>query len=538
MSYVQPNSRIEFFDDIGISQDYNDTLYFVDVNAKDTYFSNINRLAHVDRCYYARDNRGFVRVELPMVTLIHAQYMRFKNTSYENKWWYAFVKDVIYINDNTTEVQFELDPMMSWMGEFHPRNCFVERQHSTSDAIGDNIVDEGISFGDYVYSHADNNVNVHTRSGKFTDWVYLIFVTEPTVIANPVAKALGIYSGLSVYIYADDATGINAMTAFLKLDNILTNVQLICYLPDAFIPRIPNYELPYSGATDYSSASRQDAPVIYLQQLDRYFSDIDGYTNIRNNKLFTYPYNMIAVWNSETEENTYAYELFDQLPNDNHIYFNLYSAISEKSEILCAPRGYKGLGVAYNESSAMNHFPLCAWTSDAFMAYLAQKLSNPSGIISSGSNALNAVSAGGELATAGVAGTGAMIGMELAQLGKALLTPNPRHGESITDPMVLVRQKDFWFFRKTIRGQYAKIIDDYFTMFGYADRTVHEPNMNARVRFTYVKTIGCKIDCRCPASDADFIESLFNRGIRFWKNHLDIGNYTDANLPNPVGGNT
>ena len=529
MSYVQPNSRIEFFDDIGISEDYNDTLYFVSESAKDTYFDSINRLAHVDKCYYARDHRGFVRVELPMSTLIHSQYMRFKNTSYENKWWYAFVKDVAYINDNTTEVQFELDPMMSWMGEFHPASCFVERQHSETDDVGANIVDEGLAIGDYVYSHADNNVNVHTRTGKFNTWVYMVFVSEPAVIANPVAKALGIYSGLSVYIYGDDSTGIDRLTDFLKLDQIITNVQLICYLPDAFIPRIPNYQIPYSGATDYSDTSRELAPVIYLQQLDRSFTDIDGYTDIKNNKLFTYPYNMIAVWNSETEENTYAYELFEKLTNDDHIYFNLYSAISEKSEILCAPRGYKGLGVAYNESLAMNHFPICAWTSDAFMAYLAQKLSNMTGFASSREKDVTVKQASAKIAEYASPAVG--ITAELTEMGRALLTPNERQGESITDPMVLVKQKDFWFYRKTIRGQYAKIIDDYFTMFGYADRTVHVPNMNARTRFTYVKTIGCKIDCRCPASDADFIEELFNKGIRFWKSHTDIGNYTSPNPP-------
>ena len=68
-------------------------------------------------------------------------------------------------------------------------------------------------------------------------------------------------------------------------------------------------------------------------------------------------------------------------------------------------------------------------------------------------------------------------------------------------------------------------------MFGYPDGTVHSPNMNARTRFTYVKTIGCKINCRCPASDADFIEELFNKGIRFWKDHTQIGNYTSPNAP-------
>ena len=530
MSYIQPNSTIDFYDDIGISQDYNDTLYFASESAKDGYFDNLsstNRLARAEKCYYTRDNRGFVRVELPMQTLIHAQYMRFKNTGYENKWWYAFVKDVVYINDHTTEVQFDLDPMMTWMGSFSLSSCYVERQHSTSDNVGDNIVDEGLGVGDYVYSYANNNVNTHVRSGKFSTWVYMVFLTEPAVIANPVAKALGIYSGLSIYIYGDDATGIARLTDFLKLDNIITNVQMICYVPDAFIPRIPNYELPYTGATDYSSTSRDLSPVIFLQQLDRTFTDIDGYTPVRNNKLFTYPYNMVSVWNSENKENNYAYELFEHLNNDDHIYFNLHSAISEKTEILCSPRGYKGLGVAYNEMSVMNHFPVCAWTSDAFMAYLAQKLSNNTGYASRAEKDITAKQAITKIAE--YANPAVAITAELADIGRAVLTPNEPHGESITDPLVVVKQKDFWFYRKTIRSEYAQIIDNYFTMFGYADRTVHVPNMHARTRFTYVKTIGCKINCRCPASDADFIEELFNKGIRFWVSHTDIGNYSDDN---------
>ena len=68
-------------------------------------------------------------------------------------------------------------------------------------------------------------------------------------------------------------------------------------------------------------------------------------------------------------------------------------------------------------------------------------------------------------------------------------------------------------------------------MFGYAQKKVDVPNMDARPYWTYVKTIQCKINSRCPASDADFIEKCFNRGIRFWKDHRDIGNYSLNNEP-------
>ncbi len=576
MSYIQPNSRIEFFDDIGISQDYNDTLYFPTLAAKDTYFSNIDRLAHVDKCYYARENRGFVRVELPMNTMIHAQYMRFKNTSYENKWWYAFVKDVNYINDNTTEVQFELDPMMTWMGEFSLSNCFIERQHSETDVVGDNLVDEPVNCGEYTNSFANNGAVNHVRTGLFGNWVYMVFVSEPTVIANPVAKALGIYSGLSVYIYGDNNAGLTAMTTFLKLDGILQNTQMICYVPEDLIPRIPNYELPYSGATDYSSADRELAPIIKLFAVDGSFSTIDGYEP-RNKKLFTYPYNMLAVWNSEDKDQIYKYELFKREQGDTRVWFNIQSNISEKSEIICAPRSYRNIGVNYSEGSYMREFPMCSWVSDAWMAYLAQTLTGmPVRLLTAGlvdglfsiTSTQSVSSSVDSLTRQNVEANGQVMppvrlnGQTLKypyindsqekkstpsiQLGPAMsrtilselmsglehsVTPNSSHGQASTDVMVVNRQKDFWFYRRTVRAEYAKIIDNYFTMFGYAQKKLGTPNMNARQRFTYVKTIGCKINCRCPASDADFIENLFNRGIRFWKNHTQIGNYSDDNLP-------
>ena len=150
MAYIQPNSTIEFFGDLNLSDNYDDTLYFPTVEAKDAYFTAIPKLATAPTCSYTRENRGFVRVEIPMSALIGANYMRFKNTSFENKWWYAFVKKVDYVNNLTTEVEFEIDTIMSWMGTFTLNECYIERQHTLRDGIGNNICDEGLPTGEYV----------------------------------------------------------------------------------------------------------------------------------------------------------------------------------------------------------------------------------------------------------------------------------------------------------------------------------------------------------------------------------------------------
>lgn len=561
MAYVQPNSRIEFFTDLGLSQDYNDTLYFPSVSAKDAYFANIDRLAHVDKCYYAREHRGFVRVELPMVTLIHAQYMRFKNTSYENKWWYAFVDDVNYVNDNTTEVKFTIDPMMTWMGEFEITDCYIERQHGATDVVGDNIIDEPVNIGTYV-------TNDITRTGHFKNWSYIVFFS-PNVLGqfteSDINDDLGIYSGLSAIIFPDDGTAATKLDIYRVVEVIFGSVQMVAYVPDDFVPYLPNVQ----GYND--PQTRQTAPVIHTHSIARSttVNNIDGYTP-RNKKLYTAPYNMLCVINTEGEENTYRYEFFAD--NQTHtIDFQIASSINERSQIRLAPYDYKGQSVNQEEIMTMNDFPYATWASDAFMAYMAQSLSDsPVRLMASGSNRKDnsdsnttssseydrsrilsngrVVRTTGGLAEGikGVAeGVASASNLAVSQsiqiganIGKAFLTPNSVKGGSAADVTTLLGKgsyagsyKDFWFFRKSINRQNAEIIDNYFTMFGYAQKKVGKPNMNARTRFTYVKTVQSKINCMCPASDADFIEECLNRGIRFWKDHTQIGNYHDDNLP-------
>lgn len=527
MAYVQPNSRIEFFDDIGITKDYNDTLYFATMAQKDAYFGNINRLAHVDNCYYARDNRGFVRVELPMNTLIHAQYMRFKNTSFENRWWYAFVDDVIYVNNNTTEVQFTLDPMMSWMGSFTIAQCFVERQHSTVDYIGSNVIPEPVTYNEPVI----RSRTLGSITGGFG--VVLFMAHHETAWIDPSlnmrllqpTKIGGIYNGLDM-IYCADATALQFVLDTLTTENWINEVVAIKMLP-------MNFEPPASTVGNLVSV-HYDATKPY--------TDISGYTP-KNNKLFTYPYNYLLVDNSEGQQNVFKYELFGQVPPNQNNYtsysFDAYGAWQSDMQLILVPSGYNGSGYGnFEERIGMQDFPSCSWNVDTYKASLAQKESNlPARLLSSalsavGTSVLRPTTTQHATSIAASEGVNAISDI----LASKILPPNMPtlvKGSQAGNPLLgfTPTNKDFVFLEMNINAQDAQIIDNYFTMFGYADNTVHTPNMHARPHWTFVKTRDCKIDCNCPASDADRIEEIFNRGIRFWVDHTEIGNYSLNNSP-------
>lgn len=94
MAYIAPNSTIEIFGDVSLAPEQDDTLYFASVGAKDSYFSGLNKLATFTAQSYQRRDRGYIRVEATMAQLYTACYMRYKNTSFENKWFYAFITGV------------------------------------------------------------------------------------------------------------------------------------------------------------------------------------------------------------------------------------------------------------------------------------------------------------------------------------------------------------------------------------------------------------------------------------------------------------
>ena len=538
MSYIPPNSTVEIFGDLGLTPTHDDTLYFASTADKDSYFSALTKLGTYSNLSYSRRNRGVIRVQAPMATLVGASYMRFKNTSFENKWFYAFVTAVEYVNNITTDIFFEVDVIMTWMGAFTLGQCYVERQHVTNDSIGANIADEGLKCGEYVCEGS-------TTTAMFGDYRIAFYKTF-----NPDKDAVGIvplrqgtYIPLIVdfYEYTDNAIQylddrINALVQDNRGDEIL------------MMRLVPYY---FADPTGYDIVTGSFS-------VEKPYNDINGYIP-KNNKLYCYPYKYLEVVNCEGDNMGYKYEFFNTLPDatsSGYAFFRIEgSAETPETNIMCIPQNYNGEQYAYELSIIMQNFPTIAWNIDGYKAYIAQRDSTLFGDITAG-GVTGALTGAIEGANYGIAGggigglAGALAGAATGSLTNVVNSmgnvisdiqndmlkgyipsrfPVTTKGKLSANLLAQSREKNFYFRKMCITKNYASMIDDYFTMYGYAVRNTLTPNMNARPNFTYVKTKGCIVHCNCPAEDARAIEVMFDNGIRFWKNHNNIGNY---NLPN------
>ena len=524
MAYIQPNSTIEFFGDLNLSDNYDDTLYFPSVAAKDAYFTALPKLATAPTCTYTRENRGYVRVEIPMSTLIGANYMRFKNTSFENKWWYAFVTKVDYINNQTTEIQFEIDTIMSWMGTFTLHECYIERQHTLRDGIGNNICEEGLPTGEYI-------VQSHEKK-TFGGPIRPVMVYLPAGSTSVNGSFIGnVYQGFNVEKF-DSVESLNLALTELLQQNQLDNVVSIysCYEE---IANSKNNTVEYTVGKPYSS--------------------LNGYVP-RNKKLFCYPYNYLLVDNSQGEQAEFMYEYFNTLPDNTSsgdCKFEVRWLVGGNCELRLCPEDYKGSnGRLLAERLGISNFPVGSWSSNAYEGYLAQKnaylehdinLHGLGAIGTAASGAVTGAMAGGGLGALAGAGIGLIAGLGASVASDVFgnmmenkykpTTPMKVKGDKAINSVFADNDMTFHFYKMCITKNYAMMLDSYFDMFGYAVKQHGVPNMNARPNWTFVKTIGCSVGGNIPADDASKIEDIFNRGIRFWKNHNNIGNYSLNNAP-------
>lgn len=311
------------------------------------------------------------------------------------------------------------------------------------------------------------------------------------------------------------------------------------------------------------------------------FSTLDGYTP-KNKKMFTAPFNWVYLVSSDGQVMPLRPEY---LSNRSSVSLKNYHCITGVPEARVVLQGYQGETEASEYYFAYTDFPQFSYAVDGYKAWVAsggekrldlgvsqttraQELQQSQTKFNAGINLVKDVgqiaggytsvmtskSSAGVFSGLGQMGSGAINGVsdvgnayyqleasqqtiqfanENADLERSIAKtlPNTIHGIASNTSLLGANNITIKCEQRCVNSNIAKTIDDYFTMYGYAQNTVAIPNMNARPHFTYVKTIGCKVNGGAPTNDINKIQSIFNSGIRFWVNASEVGNYNVNNAP-------
>lgn len=540
MTYISPNSTIRLLSNVPIDSDYHHTVRFQ--NTTDQYNWMVN---HTVKTFfqntYQRTGNGVFRAEIApseQALVYGVNYMMFQNTAFLDKWFYAFVNNVEYVNNNMFEIHFTLDVMQTWFFQGGSiGQCFVEREHVSDDVIGNHIEPEPVTLGDYVFQAP----TYEKLTDNLDDISYILAIVDVNGSSQS-AIYNGIACGATLYAYRNITNLANKINEYIQQTDAIQGLYTV---PTWFLP---NHTCPEGRILESVTPITLDVP--FSEVMTSNFM-IDGYRP-RNNKLYTYPYNYLEVNNSGGQTMTLRYEFFR---NGRHEIiqpkFRIAGSVLMPVQVALWPMDYANVendsGNHVNTVRCLNlpDYPLCSWNYDTYKAWVAQNshnigVQNATTIIKSsvqigtgvGSLLLDPLHAGRGISSI-ASGTEALVDRiatnEMNDYTASIAADGLNGNIASGNILLSAKQQTFYGGRKCITREQAKVIDDFFTMFGYAVRRCKVPEIYSRPHFNYVKTQGANIHGAMPMDAQNTIMNVFDKGITFWDKDSTVGDYSVNN---------
>lgn len=149
MATVTLKSKIILVKNIRMDKNYVNVLNYTQNQMLTLCNSQAHKVASADDYSFIR-NRGTISTGFSYSQCLQSNYIAFQNKDYDNKWFFAFIDDVIYNGENNTEIKYTVDAWSTWFDDWSVKKCFINRQHELVDTIGSNLVEENLNVGEVI----------------------------------------------------------------------------------------------------------------------------------------------------------------------------------------------------------------------------------------------------------------------------------------------------------------------------------------------------------------------------------------------------
>ena len=583
-----PTSGVIYLMNVPFDSGYKNVIDFETHKAREKYMSS-RRLTdesglHIkysyEDCQYLRRD-GVLKVPVHIDKLYRCNYLMYKNPYYSDRWFYCFVVDQRYVNDNCTALKIETDVYSTWILDTHIDESFVEREHAMTDRPGDNLLPEGLEIGQPV---CVEQVNMYDELSP----VVCVAFTGDHIGSYTINQNVGSYNGVPASIPF-------LITKTSRFQQLITNINAYSQGDKIFsaflIPRmavstfIADYSHDIDGAKGFAQLSSD-----YMEGLDEHIVLIDkpsqnNWYSPRNKKLLTYPYCYLGFNPPNGTPKIYRFENFDDR-NLANVKFKFISEINPNPTVVGIPVNYMGQHNNVTQGVTINGYPSISYRNDYFNSWLAQnsqivnlsldrnnfnydmnlrhneiareKESNirQAGLIAAAAGTTNALMHGNVQSGINRFAQG-VYGAFNSDLNTRdlILSANQDAGNHFYDIQALAAQVEKqsllpdtgtlsssnstllgyslfpWacFTIYGLRSDMLERIDRYFDMFGYQTNMVKLPNTTGRKYWNYVKTSHINMRGNIPLNDLNKLKAAFDNGITIWHDPDWFGTYVKDN---------
>lgn len=521
-------------------------LTFANADAQYNYFNSLPQIEIDNITYQRKDN--VVRFPAHIDTIIHYNYVMYQNSNYSNKWFYAYIDKMEYLNDSTTLITISTDCYQTWMFDINIKRSLVVREHTNDDTIGSNIVPEGLELGTMImtnYTPITYLRDIVDSGNDFPENYVIVVGATIELDTTHYAKDYGgtiasVYSGVTYYCFPTgndvnimlSAVNAGGQTNMEDIVSIFMAPKSLCMTPNEafddistsygsyYVHKITVYGITYFRTIDYNVTRP---------------TSIDGYTPV-NKKLLTGEFNSLEVTNYTGLTQNYRYEFF----KNNQIIFRMRGVIAPGCPITMYPTNYLSAGndSEYNAgcySIQAPKLPICNWNSDQYTNWLAATSASrgvnlvTSAVKTIAGAAMIATGAGSVVGAGLIASGVSQYANEFATLVDHQHDANANSGNMNQADTNYSTSKVFGAYQKCITNQFARKIDRYFNAVGYKTLECKIPNITGRLNWNYVQTQAVAITGDIPQEDLQVIKDMFNNGVTFWHNPATFLDYSQNN---------
>ena len=533
-----------------MDKNYKNVLNFTNEQILNIMQSNEHLVGKAEDYSFIKESTNTILVNFTYNQCLTANYIAFQNPRYSSKWFFAWIDSVEYYSEKATKITFTIDNWSTWFEKLEFKTAYILREHVNDDIIGRHRIEENLDVGFPVAIGSQEDISYSQNS-----WICAFSAWKPDTKTgyDGIAVYNGSISGKSAILFQNNLNGWRQLLYYILQTNadghiadmtdlfIVPSVgieqsQLEQHVYDVVIGGQTVVEDAYYYTMQYSAESKKFNTVI---QKKYQWGDFTP----KNKKCYCYPYNYILVSNNNGSQNIYRYESFEG-QNDCTFENRFCFGIGGSGQLV--PLNYKNMSICDDESLALGKYPTCSWSADSYTNWLVSQAVNiptqwlgiATGAITGMTSQIGAMNqqtayspnlASGAFGVAGNLAT--QIGQQIGQFYSASLMPPIQGGGNTGDVVFNSGRNTFSFRFMRCPVENLRIIDDYFTRFGYKIDRIKIPNITGRENFNYIE-IGQGENFaygEVPANSLYEINQIARNGVTIWHNHENIGNYDVSN---------
>lgn len=567
MADFTPITTVQLMNNVPLFPDNTNQIYFDNATHQNQYFtSRVYKTSN--NLTYQRDYQVYALQAEYDNTITSCNYLRYRNNNYGNKWFYAFITSIRYVNPNTVYIDFILDAYQTFMFDITWKDCFIERSHVRDDTLGAHTLDEGIHVGNR-YSKEVNvswpgtdvfagNVNV----------VPIIFLAAAYVFPSSgdpteriiTANVQGTPTTLAVWFPNFDViqtAPLFQMQQFLKLlQNSSKSNAIVASvaIPEHIARGTWNTMKGVEGAiTEVQADPKAIESGAYLQISNQQFIDsvnatltltpLMSYTP-RNKKLYCYPFTYFVLSSNQGENVTIKTEWLPETQPpvgdpDRELKLSLSANISPDSSYFCKVTNANSASRAL--TCTMAQLPQVATASSTYANWLAGHMASiTSGILANGLQIFGGTAAtvSGAGASAGIGGITSGVNGIIGTIGNLIdaeKMPASLNSSGGSTGNAAINNRRFSLYQQVLNPDMYASIDQFFDMYGYKVNMNGTPDFYCRAYWQYFKIPIVNITGNVPAEYMNQIKSTFQNGVTLWNysagDGVDVGNYRNGYNP-------